>query len=48
MMNKSKLRQALLAVCLVGLSSPARAAAAGDKKPYWQDIQTGSVNRDRP
>ena len=47
-MNKSKLRQALLAVCLVGLSSPALAAAAGDKKPYWQDIQTVSVNREEP
>ena len=47
-MNKSKLRQALLAVCLVGLWSPALAAAAGDKKPYWQDIQTVSVNREEP
>ena len=47
-MNNRKLRQVLLAACLAGIVSPALASVTGDKKPYWQDIQTVSVNREEP
>ena len=48
-MNNQKWRQILLgAVCLTGLVTPVLASDAGDKKPYWQDIQTVSVNREDP
>ena len=48
-MSNQKLRQILLgAACLAGLASPVLASDAGDKKPYWQDIQTVSVNREEP
>lgn len=47
-MNISTLKPFLLAVCLAGLAGPVLAAGADDKKPYWQDIQTVSVNREEP
>ena len=47
-MNISTLKPFLLAACLAGLAGPLLAAGADDKKPYWQDIQTVSVNREEP
>ena len=47
-MNISTLKPFLLAACLAGLAGPVLAAGADDKKPYWQDIQTVSVNREEP
>ena len=48
MMNNRKWKQALLAACLICLASPALASGGEDRKPYWQDIQTVSVNREEP
>lgn len=47
-MNNKKLRQVLLATCLAGMVNPLFASGTDDKKPYWQDIQTVSVNREEP
>ena len=47
-MNNPMLRQVLLGACLLGMGSPMFASATDDKKPYWQDIQTVSVNREEP
>ena len=47
-MNKKMLRQVLLAACMAGMAAPTWASGADDKKPYWQDIQTVSVNREYP
>ena len=47
-MNISTLKPFLLAACLAALAGPVLATGADDKKPYWQDIQTVSVNREEP